>query len=290
MMKLKNKIQLKIKIPTQEQNVKQFIKVENNNRNIISQITDNIYIGGYLIAQDLNYLEKNFFTHVINCSLGSSFETSKNESAVKREYNQIGIKYLSIYLRDAPDIDIIYHLYKIIDFIESDKKTKNKKILFHCIEGISRAPAMVIGYLMWKENIPFSRALDFIKSKRQNVDINLGFNIQLEKWENYLNSAPDKILIFKLNQNMRLLEDEEKQLDFNDKYLIKNQYKYYYINLKTDNINNGQHFLKNRTEHDNNNYAIFTIFKDKTKEFIKNAIKYDKKLLKNDFSSLIEIS
>ena len=38
-----------------------------------------------------------------------------------------------------------------------------------------------------------------------------------------------------------------------------------------------------------NNTIIFNVFKDITKEFIRNVIKYDKTLLRNDLSSLVEI-
>ena len=292
MKNLKNRIQLKIQIPKQN-NIEEskeniFTKIENNNRNSISQITDNIYISGYIIGKNYSYLKSSNFTHVINCSLGSSMVNSHNqdELSIKNEYEKYGIKYLAIYLRDDPEADIIYHIYEIINFIESDKDNKNKKILFHCIEGISRAPSMVAGYLMWKENICVSNAIELIKSKRNCADINLGFNIQLHKWENYLFSSPKKIQVFKLTPHIRLVGEEEKDIDIKENYLIKIKYKLYYIN----NIyNNENELINNMNIQNNNKSVIFNVFKDKKKEFIKNVIKYDKGLLNNDFSSFVEI-
>ena len=52
---------------------------------------------------------------------------------------------------------------------------------------------MVAGYLMWKKNLKNTEVIELIKSKRNCVDINLGFNIQLHKWENYLMSLKKKI-------------------------------------------------------------------------------------------------
>ena len=292
MKSLKNRIQLKIQIPKQN-NIEEskeniFTKIENTNRNSISQITDNIYISGYLIGQNYTYLKSSNFTHVINCSLGSSMINTHNqdELSIKKEYEKYGIKYLAIYLRDDPEADIIYHIFEIIDFIESDKDNKNKKILFHCIEGISRAPSMVVGYLMWKENIRVSNAIDLIKSKRSCADINLGFNIQLHKWENYLFSSPKKIQVFKLTPNIRLVGEEEKDIDIKENYLIKIKYKLYYINNM---YNNENELINNMNIQNNNKSIIFNVFKDKKKEFIKNVIKYDKGLLNNDFSSFVEI-
>ena len=284
---LKSKFQLKIQIPkkqiTKESNKVMQLNDNNNNRNSISQITDNIYISGYLISHNIALLKKNNFTHIINCSLGSSMENSHDEYVKKHLYINEGIKYLPIYLRDDPEIDIIEHLFKIIDFISSDKETANKKILFHCIEGISRAPALVAGYLMWKDNLTCNRAIELIKSKRNCIDINLGFNIQLEKWENYLLSSPKKLQIFKLSPSIKLLEEGE--IDINkdiqeEDYLLKFKYKLIF--------NNNRNLLFNNN-HNKNNTHHFNIKNDETEEFIKNVIKYDKKLLNNDLSSLVEI-
>ena len=55
MKNLKSKIQLKIKIPMQnnaeEAKTNLFTRNTNNNRNTITQITENIYISGYLIGK-----------------------------------------------------------------------------------------------------------------------------------------------------------------------------------------------------------------------------------------------
>ena len=291
MKSLKNKIQLKIKIPKQNnpQDEKTNTKNINNNRNTISQITDNIYISGYIIGQNLSYLKDNNFTHVINCSLGSSIINPQNEISAKFEFQKAGIKYLSLYLRDIPEIDIIAHLFTIINFIESDKEINCKKILFHCIEGISRAPAMAAGYLIWKENMSSSNAIELIKSKRQCVEINLGFNIQLNKWNNYLNSSPKQIHIFKLSPNIRLLEEEEMETYTKESYLVKMRNRLFYINRIYNNDEDEYltNYKINKTKE--NYYPIFNVVEDKTKELIKNVIKYDKTLLKNDFSSLVEI-
>lgn len=286
---LKNKIPLKIKIPyknkTQQIISNQEVKNESN-RNTISQITENIYISGYLIGKNITYLQNNNFTHVINCSMGSSMESSQDKLSTKESFLNNGIKYLPLSLRDDPEIELIYYFFEIINFIESDKEIINQKILFHCIEGISRAPTMVAAYLMWKKNLSISHAIKLIKLKRQCVDINLGFNIQLQKWGNYIFSSPKKLQVFKLYPNIRLLEEEEKELNMKESYLIKMHCKLFYINNipKEENDNNYSFDYKC-----DNNIALFQACKDKNKEFIKYIIKYDKKLLKNDFSSLVEI-
>ena len=292
MFSLKKKIQLKITIPKNKEEEKSTTLVDNNNnRSIISKITENIYTSGYLVAKDIPFLLKNNFTHVINCSRGSSMETTNDESAEANNYDKSpSIKYLPIFLRDDPGADIIQCFFQTIDFIENEKESnKPKKILIHCIEGISRAPALIAGYLMWKQNLKVENAIEFMKSKRKCVDINLGFIIQLHKWGNYLFSPKEKIQIFKLSPNIRLLEEKEfENENYNDfEYLIRFKQKLFYLgnknNSKNGNIIDDIHKLNLE------NCNTFNEANEKIK-FIYNVIKYDKLLLKNDIDSLIEVN
>ena len=289
---LKKRIQLKITIPknTEEEKTNSLIN-DNNNKSSLSKITDIIYTSGYLVAKDIPFLLKNNFTHVINCSRGSSMETSNDEVTDANNYDKSpSIKYLPIFLRDDPGADLIKCFFQTIDFVENEKESnKPKKILIHCIEGISRAPALITGYLMWKQNIKTENAIEFIKSKRKCIDINLGFIIQLQKWENYLFSSPDKMQIFKLSPNIRLLEEKEfENENFNEsEYLIRLNKKFFYLGNQQK-YKNGN-LIDEIKEINKNNYNTFNEDNEKSK-FIYNAIKYDKLLLNNDIDSLVEIN
>ena len=289
---LKKRIQLKITIPknTEEEKTNSLIN-DNNNKSSLSKITDIIYTSGYLVAKDIPFLLKNNFTHVINCSRGSSMETSNDEVTDANNYDKSpSIKYLPIFLRDDPGADLIKCFFQTIDFVENEKESnKPKKILIHCIEGISRAPALIAGYLMWKQNIKTEKAIEFIKSKRNCIDINLGFIIQLQKWENYLFSSPDKMQIFKLSPNIRLLEEKEfENENFNEsEYLIRLNKKFFYLGNQQK-YKNGN-LIDEIKEINKNNYNTFNEDNEKSK-FIYNAIKYDKLLLNNDIDSLVEIN
>ena len=73
-----------------------------------------------------------------------------------------------------------------IKFIEDCNNSKSGKLLIHCFEGISRGPTILASYLMWKNNLSRDQAIQFIKEKRPNIEINLGFLVQLDKWESFL--------------------------------------------------------------------------------------------------------
>lgn len=292
MFDLKKRFQLKITIPKNQEEEKTTSLInDNNNKSNLSKITDNIYTSGYLIAKDIPFLLKNNFTHVINCSRGSSMETSNDEVSDANNYNKSpSIKYLPIFLRDDPGADLIKCFFQTIDFIENEEESnKTKKILIHCIEGISRAPALIAGYLMWKQNIKTENAIEFIKSKRKCIDINLGFIIQLHKWENYLFSSTDKIQIIKLNTNIRLLEEKEYENENinENEYLIRFNQKIFYLGNQQNYKNS--HLKEEIKEIYRNNYNTFNEDNDKCK-FIYNVIKYDKLLLNNNIDSLIEVN
>ena len=135
MKNLKGKFQFKIKIPKndskeEEKNLSHINN--NNNRSSISQITDNIFTSGYLVAKDISFLLNNNFTHVINCSRGSSMESPNDESAMSNNYEKSpSIRYLPIFLRDDPGADLINCFFQTIDFIESDNEKNNKKMLMY---------------------------------------------------------------------------------------------------------------------------------------------------------------
>jgi hypothetical protein len=91
-----------------------------------SQILDNIYISGYNVSLDYEYLIKNNFTNILNCAVGSkSFKSQIFE----------GINYLLLDLKDDPGFDLIYAIYLTVDFIEKNIKGDGK-ILIHCFEVI----------------------------------------------------------------------------------------------------------------------------------------------------------
>ena len=90
------------------------------------------------------------------------------------------ITYFNIDLKDDGNMNISNAIIKFINFVKEVSKNENNKILIHCAEGVSRSPALVVAYLMWKYNMDCLNAVNFVKSKRNCIDINLGFMFQLE--------------------------------------------------------------------------------------------------------------
>jgi protein-tyrosine phosphatase len=169
MQNLKSKLSLKVKIPININEKPQSLSCTAPITDC-SHIIDNIYISGYRSSIDYVFLIQNKFTHIINCAGGS------------QTFSPLYFKefqYLKIDLRDDGSINILDAVKKLISFLRNIDN-ENSKILIHCSKGISRAPALVCFYLIWKLNMDFQTAVDFVKEKRKCVDINLGFMFQLE--------------------------------------------------------------------------------------------------------------
>jgi hypothetical protein len=203
------------------------------NKSEISHVKGNIYISGLLPTLDKEKLNTYGITHIINCS-GTNSKLHEN------------INYLNINIVDEPCFNILSSIISAIDFIERCNK-ESGKVLVHCVEGISRSPALIVGYLMWKYNFERDDALTFIKQKRSNVDINFGFIIQLEKFSKLLRKDKENTCIsYDIDGNIHIFDRETesgcketysgiylllvKRLHENNQLLIKNINKDYKLN------------------------------------------------------------
>ena len=60
---------------------------------------------------------------------------------------------------------IIYQVADQLEYILYEKKN----VLIHCHAGVSRAPSMVIGYLMIKKNMSYENAYMHVKCRRNII-------------------------------------------------------------------------------------------------------------------------
>ena len=163
-----------------------FDKQTSNNRTSteMDMILDNfLYLSNYKAASNILELEKNNIKYIINCS-GDICENICNY-----------INYLTLNLKDNTKENIECVFYKCIDFINQCKK-ENKKILIHCLQGISRSATITIAYLIYNNKMNVDKAFNFIQKKRKIINPNLNFFLQLELFYKRLNNKEDRIQIF----------------------------------------------------------------------------------------------
>ncbi len=134
----------------------------------IDKVSDTLYIGNFQTTKDAQTLIKYKIKTMVNCSRESH---KKVIVVLKKNY-----KHLVLY--DSPKEYILQHFQSFFEFIE----THPNPAFVHCIAGISRAPTMVISYLMKKNSWTFKKAMGILKKIRPCIEPNHGFIEQLKVW------------------------------------------------------------------------------------------------------------
>ncbi|KAH8877785.1 Dual specificity protein phosphatase 19 [Schistosoma japonicum] len=125
-----------------------------------------ILFGSLDVAQDLNLLKANNVTHVINLI-----------SNIAPNYFPQFFQYLSLLVYDDLSFQLHDTLYQCCDFLNIVRE-KEGCCFIHCNAGLSRAPSIVIAYLIIVYNYSYEEAYNLVNSTR-NVCINVNFRSQL---------------------------------------------------------------------------------------------------------------
>ncbi|XP_024142330.1 dual specificity protein phosphatase 19 [Oryzias melastigma] len=128
-----------------------------------------LLLGSQDAACDFSTLRKHKVSHILNVAFG-----------VENVFPDLFI-YKTVSILDHPDTDLLPYIQECCDFIQQARKEKGV-VLIHCNAGVSRAPAVVIGYLMACEGQSFDEALSLVQSVRPASAPNPGF---LEQLRNY---------------------------------------------------------------------------------------------------------
>ncbi|XP_073433605.1 dual specificity protein phosphatase 19 [Dendrobates tinctorius] len=139
-----------------------------------------LLLGSQDVAQDRDTLKKYQVTHILNVAYGV-------ENVFPDEFT-----YKKLSILDLPETDLSSHFPECFDFIE-EARLQNGVVLVHCNAGVSRAPAIVIGYLMYTEKLNFARAFSVVKNARSVVCPNPGFMEQLHKYQDHRKKQTDTI-------------------------------------------------------------------------------------------------
>eukprot|EP01084_Bolivina_argentea_P100483 180401_1 len=207
-------------------------------------IDDQFFLGNAAHCSDDTILKNLGITHIINCTqtLNNEFErpvtpkyispspvlntnisdmsllsinTSPSYSNVTEEIkdeDEYIAEYIRVPVNDIADQKIKKYFIDAIKFIQTTLNANinsvQNRILCHCHAGISRSSTITICYLMFSENLTFIEALKLVQSKRDIVNPNQGFRVQIVEFERFLNAK--RIL---LNKNKLSIDD---LYDFND--------------------------------------------------------------------------
>ena len=160
---------------------------EIKNSNNISKITDKIYLGDEEGAKDFEFLKTEEIHYVLSII--------PNPPKYPDDMN-INLMHLDI--KESLTININYYIKKSIEFIE-----KADKIYVHCSCGVNRSAAIIIGYLMWKTHSSYEDVFDYVKKRRDCIEPNNLFIIQLHKFQTLLKNNNYNLEKIELNQTIK---------------------------------------------------------------------------------------
>jgi protein-tyrosine phosphatase len=131
----------------------------------MNRIIGNLFLGSIQEAHNLELLQENGITHLINLS------------GIKNPHEG-HFTHLDINILDDPSEDISRHFNRCNRFIYN-ALFKGGKVLVYCYAGACRGPSIVAAYLIRKSKQTTDQAIQYIRDRRTTVDINDGFTQQL---------------------------------------------------------------------------------------------------------------
>jgi protein-tyrosine phosphatase len=143
------------------------------------KVKDGLFIGDELSSQDLEFVVANKVTHVINCA----------GRQVPNHWEPIGVVYLTYYWLDA-DSQVILDSRDVVandcfNFIEEALEA-SESVLVHSAKGQSRSCCVLSAYMMRKFNWGLKKTMEFLSSRRPDLNLKPAFLQQLSSHERRL--------------------------------------------------------------------------------------------------------
>jgi protein-tyrosine phosphatase len=151
-----------------------------------TRILNWMFCGTFLNANNNAEIKALDIKYILNC-------------AIELKLNNLPkyVKYCQLNILDDDSTDITLFFDKAFSFIEEARKS-NQKILIHCRLGISRSPALIIGYFIKYMGYTTEAALNLLISQRSQIHPNSGFISQLKAYEKNIKKIPRE----KINSNI----------------------------------------------------------------------------------------
>jgi len=144
-----------------------------------NQIIDNLWLGAISSSCNREELHKYKIKTIISAVLGCA-------APYPFDFN-----YERAKLRDVEDEDILSDIRRLLPIIHIELMN-HRALLIHCKKGVSRSTTIVASYLMKYKNMTTDEAIEFIKSKRTQINPNAGYIKQLRQFEEEINLEREK--------------------------------------------------------------------------------------------------
>ncbi|KAM3138929.1 hypothetical protein pb186bvf_008942 [Paramecium bursaria] len=143
------------------------------------KIKDGLFIGDEYASQDREFIITNKVTHIINCA----------GTQIANKWAQAGVKYLTFNWLEN-DQEILFdekgdNVNKIFGFIE-ECFHQGESCLVHSVRGQSRSCCVLAAYFMKKYSWTLYKTLEYLNSRRPDLEIRASFFYQLNALESRL--------------------------------------------------------------------------------------------------------
>jgi Dual specificity phosphatase, catalytic domain len=140
------------------------------------KIKDGLFVGDEFAAQDLEFIVANKVTHVVNCA----------GKQVPNHWEPIGVKYLTFNWMDINSQIVLdtsdKNFWKFYQFIELSA-IEGTSALVHSVHGTNRSICVVASYLMKRFSWSLYKTLQFLSSRRGDLNLKPSLLGQLTSFE-----------------------------------------------------------------------------------------------------------
>jgi dual specificity phosphatase 12 len=159
----------------------------------------NLFIGGLYALYQTDLIRAAGITHVLS--------VIDYDPAIQERFGDLKLQHLHIRADDHPNENLLQHFDAAVAYMDQALKEtdggKEGGVFVHCAMGKSRSATLVVAYLMWKDGVDATTALEQLCEGRPVCDPNPGFKEQLEVWGRMC-AVDDE------NEKRRIYEEWEK--------------------------------------------------------------------------------
>ncbi|CAD8057708.1 unnamed protein product [Paramecium primaurelia] len=177
------------------------------------KIKDGLFIGDEYASQDREFIMTNKVTHIINCA----------GTEVQNKWTLMGAKYLTFNWLEQ-DNEVLFderseNVNKIFTFIEECFQ-QGESCLVHSVRGQSRACCVLAAYFMKKYSWTLYKTLEYLNSRRPDLEIRASFFYQLNALENRMTKQGPK----RTASWNELTSDDQNPSQVQDELIIRNTF------------------------------------------------------------------
>ena len=140
-----------------------------------TQILPGLWLGSIVSATQPTLLRQARITHVITC-------LSYNEVAERNLEIPEDIQWTILPVEDEETDTIFPHIETAVNTI-GNVLGAGGRVLVHCMGGISRSPALVSSYVIWRLRLRWVAAVAYVRERRSCVNPNPQFLRDLETFD-----------------------------------------------------------------------------------------------------------